>query len=71
MQVETIKLENVDSFNLEHIFECGQCFRWNKNEDNSYTGVVEKKVLQVKKIDTKTVSITIYQNKAEEVRRFI
>ena len=28
-------LRNPDSFNLEHIFECGQCFRWNKQEDGS------------------------------------
>ena len=32
-------LKNPRSFNLEHIFECGQCFRWNKQEDGSYTGI--------------------------------
>lgn len=26
-------------FNLDHIFDCGQCFRWEKEEDGSYTGV--------------------------------
>ena len=30
-------LKNADSFEPKHIFECGQCFRWNKNEDDSYT----------------------------------
>ena len=30
------KLKGQDSFELEDIFECGQCFRWNKEEDNSY-----------------------------------
>lgn len=24
---------------LEHIFECGQCFRWDRNEDGSYSGI--------------------------------
>ena len=38
-----------DSFELEDIFECGQCFRWNKNEDNSYTGVAFGKVLTLSK----------------------
>jgi N-glycosylase/DNA lyase len=33
--------EYVDDFNLDDIFDCGQCFRWNKQEDGSYTGVVE------------------------------
>lgn len=41
-------LKNPDSFNLEHIFECGQCFRWNKQEDGSYTGIFEENVLNVK-----------------------
>ena len=41
-------LKNPESFNLEHIFECGQCFRWNKQEDGSYTGIFKENVLNVK-----------------------
>ena len=41
-------LENPKSFNLEHIFECGQCFRWNRQEDGSYTGIFGENVLNVK-----------------------
>jgi N-glycosylase/DNA lyase len=41
-------LRNPKSFNLEHIFECGQCFRWNKQEDGSYTGIFKENVLNVK-----------------------
>jgi len=44
-----IVLENVKDFELPHIFECGQCFRWNKEEDNSYTGVALGKVINLKK----------------------
>lgn len=40
-------LEDVCDFNLKHIFECGQCFRWIANEDGSYTGVVKGKVIKV------------------------
>lgn len=29
----------VKDFNLRDIFDCGQCFRWNREEDGSYTGV--------------------------------
>lgn len=32
-----IKIEK--DFNLDHIFDCGQCFRWEKEGDGSYTGV--------------------------------
>ncbi len=42
-----VVIENVLSFNLEHIFECGQCFRWNKNADKSYTGVAAKKAIRL------------------------
>lgn len=41
-------LKNPKSFNLEHIFECGQCFRWNKQENGSYTGIFKENVLSVK-----------------------
>lgn len=42
-----MKIINKD-FNLVHTFECGQCFRWNKNHDDSYTGVVGNCVINVK-----------------------
>lgn len=42
-------IKNIDSFNLVHIFECGQCFRWNKQEDGSYIGVFKNNVIKVKK----------------------
>lgn len=42
-------LKNQESFELEDIFECGQCFRWNKEADGSYTGVIKYGVINVKK----------------------
>lgn len=48
-------IENQESFELEDIFECGQCFRWNKQEDGSYTGVVQDAVINVQKIENKVV----------------
>ncbi len=29
----------VKDFNLDHIFDCGQCFRWEKEQDGSYSGI--------------------------------
>ena len=43
-------LENVKSFELTDIFECGQCFRWNVQADGSYIGVVDNAVIEVRKI---------------------
>lgn len=45
-----IRLLGVTHFHPQHIFECGQCFRWHriKEDDNtSYQGIVHGKVLQV------------------------
>ncbi len=42
-----IVCENPDSFILPHIFDCGQCFRWEENEDKSYTGVAMGKALTI------------------------
>lgn len=32
-------IEGVRDFNSDHTFDNGQCFRWNREEDGSYTGV--------------------------------
>lgn len=42
-----VAVENVKDFNPVHVFECGQCFRWLKQKDNSYTGVAKGKVINV------------------------
>lgn len=49
MEEQKYILENQNSFELKDIFECGQCFRWNEQEDGSYIGVIKNGVIQVKK----------------------
>ncbi|MCH1959024.1 DNA-3-methyladenine glycosylase family protein [Romboutsia hominis] len=49
----TVILEGVADFNPKHIFECGQCFRWHKEADNSYTGVAKGRVINVSEKDNK------------------
>jgi len=29
----------VEDFNPVHVFDCGQCFRWIRQPDGSYTGL--------------------------------
>ena len=38
MEEQEIVIKKNNDFELKDIFECGQCFRWNKNDDDSYTG---------------------------------
>lgn len=59
MKEQNLVLENVKSFNLTHIFECGQCFRWNKNADGSYTGVVKNNVINIK-MQEKNIHVKSY-----------
>ena len=40
LKINRLQIKNPDDFNLEQIFECGQCFRWDRESDGSYTGVV-------------------------------
>jgi len=49
MKEQKLILKDVDCFELDHIFDCGQCFRWSKQEDGSYIGVIGSGVLQVSK----------------------
>lgn len=45
---DKVIIHNVKNFVPEHIFDCGQCFRWNKQPDGSYTGVAHSRVINVK-----------------------
>ncbi|MDR3225355.1 MAG: 8-oxoguanine DNA glycosylase, N-terminal domain-containing protein, partial [Clostridiales Family XIII bacterium] len=38
--IKTVFTEVTD-FDPEDIFECGQCFRWRRQPDGSYSGIVE------------------------------
>ena len=49
MKEQEYKIENIKSFELADIFDCGQCFRWNKQEDGSYTGIFRKNVMNVQR----------------------
>ena len=49
MKEQEYIIKNQESFELKHIFECGQCFRWNEEKDGSYTGVFKGNVLNVQK----------------------
>ena len=45
----SVFLEGVKDFEPVHIFDCGQCFRWDVSEDGSYTGVAGGKAVNISK----------------------
>lgn len=62
-------IEMKDSFVPKHIFECGQCFRWNIQSDGSYTGVFKNNVINVKKDNNKIIFNGICENNIETICR--
>ena len=67
MKEQIYEIENADSFELKDIFDCGQCFRWNEQEDGSYTGVFKGNVLNVKKEENKVTFKGICNGEIKEV----
>ena len=43
----TVIVDGVKDFHLDHTFDNGQCFRWNKETDGSYTGVAFGKAANI------------------------
>ncbi len=62
-QNNNLIITDIRDFNLDHIFECGQCFRWNKESDGSYIGVACGRAL---KISQTASSVTLYDTSKED-----
>ncbi|MFA9398781.1 MAG: DNA-3-methyladenine glycosylase [Clostridiaceae bacterium] len=60
---DRIIIKNVRNFKLYDVFECGQCFRWNKEENGNYIGVAFSKVIEVEKKDD---DVIIYNSSEED-----
>ena len=67
MKEQIYILENQESFEPKHIFDCGQCFRWNEEKDQSYTGVFKSNVLNVKKDGNKIIFKGIVNGNIKDV----
>ena len=52
-----IRLYNIDHFNLEETFLCGQCFRWEKDENGVFYGCVANHAVKAYYHDPKTIYI--------------
>lgn len=67
MKEQTYQIPKMNTFCLQHIFECGQCFRWNKEKDGSYTGVFQNNVLNIKEEKNKITFQGICKQDIEKV----
>ena len=67
MKEQQYILENATSFEPKHIFDCGQCFRWDEEADASYTGIVKNNVINVKKVDNSVVFKSVGADNLEQI----
>ena len=56
-------LKDIKNFELSHIFDCGQCFRWNRQENGNYIGIAYGRVIEVEKRDKE---VLIYNTNEKE-----
>lgn len=60
-----IILEQVSDFELDNIFDCGQCFRWDKVSESSYIGIACGRALLVEKASDR---IILHSTNVEDFR---
>lgn len=60
-------LQKTKDFNLKHIFDCGQCFRFVQTGENEYTGVAGGKALTISEVSN---NIVLYDTSNREFNDF-
>lgn len=58
-----VVIQGTKNFNIKQILECGQCFRWDKIEDNNYIVVAYGRVIEVIQNDDEVI---IYNSNEED-----
>ena len=67
MKEQNYVINNCTTFELKDIFECGQCFRWNKEQDGSYIGVVNNNVIKVTKNNNEVTFKSVGEDNLKEI----
>ena len=60
-----LKIE-ANYFNLKYTLECGQCFRWTK-EDEYYIGIIKDRVIKIKQEDSYLYILSSKEENLEKV----
>ena len=67
MKKQKYVINNCTTFELKDIFECGQCFRWNKEQDGSYIGVVNNNVIKATKNENEITFKSVGEDNLKEL----
>lgn len=60
-----VTIEGIRDFNTDHIFDCGQCFRWERNLQGGYTGMAYGRPVCIS-YDEDAKRVTIVNSDEEE-----
>ncbi len=52
---DRVIIDGVQDFDVTHTFDCGQCFRWDREEDGSYTGVALGRVVNISSLGNRII----------------
>lgn len=63
---DKVIVKDIVNFELDHVFKCGQCFRWDETENGTYIGVAFGKVIEVEKQGT---DLIIYNTSEEDFNK--
>ncbi|MEG1846018.1 MAG: DNA glycosylase, partial [Oscillospiraceae bacterium] len=65
----TFKIAKPKVFNLSLILDCGQCFRWEKDENGVFSGVVDGRVFRIAETQDELLFFGADEKDFEEVLR--
>ena len=67
MKPQEYVLKPKKDFNSTHIFECGQCFRWNLQDNGNYIGVVKNSVIEVIEKDDEVIFRGVSEDNLKDI----
>ena len=62
-----IYLREVKNFDLAQTFDCGQCFRFNRNDDNTFGGVAFGKYIKLDKTEDEVILYNTTKDEFEKI----
>ena len=68
MKEQEYQIENIKSFELADIFDCGQCFRWKCIANNVYIGVIQDRVV---KLEQKDNVLRVWSNETKNLKEVV
>lgn len=66
---QSYTIESIRDFDPVHTFECGQCFRWEKQDDGSYTGAAMGRIVNIRYDDGRLTIAPCTEEEFNEIWR--